>query len=360
MLADLSYQRNKRVEAQFEYIIGQAAELGFDSHPAFDQIITQAEDQIRKAERRQQQLQELDEQGATKEQLARIYPRFLRSLDISQLRINDAQQALLYLNINKEQRETFEDRLSYTESICRELSNLLEYDVGFLPVIWDGYASFDIIYQDFYAIHLPRDDDVIMGAPVIAHEFGHSLCDNLSAKSRRTFRERLEEICGEFVDRKRPVVRLAWRNWFGELICDACGALAFGPAYLAVLTERLCTSEPYDIPTDASEIGHPPDELRYRLVHEILKDRLPAEAYQVTQDYCHKFETHLTLVNGSQPPSYQGWIDEELLNLIIDSAEEEIDSDLNELSQNILNGSDPDSYPDQQERIKVNQEIFGL
>jgi hypothetical protein len=358
LLTDLAYRRNERVKAQFDYVIGQADELGFASHPAFKEISTQAETQLTNAERRQQQLQELDEQGATKEQLARIYPRFLRSVDISQLRVNDAQQAFLYLTVNKQQRDGFGERLAYTERVCDELSQLLKYDVGFLPVIWDGYASFDIIYQDFYAIHLPRDDDIRRGAPVIAHEFGHSLYDNLDPESRRAFRERLETVCSEFVDRKQPVVRLAWRNWFGELICDACGALTFGPAYLAILTERLCTSDPYDIPSEAAAIGHPPDALRYRLVEAILEEQLPGELYEAVHDYCHQFETHLTLVNGRQPPSYQGWVDDELLTRIIDAAEQEIDSDVAELSDHLLNGADPETCPAQQERLAVNQEIF--
>jgi hypothetical protein len=225
--------------------------------------------------------------------------------------------------------------LSYVEELCNELAELVGVDVAVLPVVWDGYAAFDIQHRDFYAVHVPRDESAVHGGPIVGHEFGHLVVDLMEQEDHEPFRTRLQEILPEWPDNKQQMVRETWRGWFNELACDAFGVLSFGAAYLVAMIERLYHRDPYELPRSRVN-EHPPDALRFEFVDSIAENILPPNVYGKTKNAREGFHQHMTYSVRRPPPEYQSWVDGELLATVEQAVRSQFDPDITELSARLI------------------------
>lgn len=321
-----------------------------------DALLDDIVEEFETADRRYEDLEETLRQDPSPEQLRRVYAPFTRQLDVVQDRLFDLQLTMLYLETHDQQRAEYQDRLNYVSNLCMELDALFHHDVTYLPVIWDAYAALDIKFQEFYAVHIPRGDASVQGAPIIAHEIGHSVVDHLDQAARQPFYDRLQEVVSEWPERKQPLVRQTWREWFTELVCDACGLLTFGPAFLLSMMERLCHRDPYQLPAAASPQIHPPDALRLEFVHEYAADMFLQSVYEETHSAYEDFETHLQQVIAEPPPEYESWLDDDLFAAVRAATESALDDDIESLCRNIDDGVDPVSVEHQALRLQSNRE----
>lgn len=362
MSTNLSSYRFDEIKEQFQHITSHAETTKFGSSSPFQSLKEDIEGRIENAEKQKENLSKLNEQGATKRQLRNIYSPFVNQLDAIQSRIEDAQQALLYLSLHQTQKENYANRLDYTQRLCEEIDGTLTVSAEYLPVVWDSYASFDILPTEFYAVHIPRDERDIVNAPIVGHELGHFLYDEIESRQHpllQDFRDRVQEIASEFRERRQPRIISAWRDWFPELVCDACGTLTFGPAYLVTLTRQLHSSDPYLLPTDSVPVEHPPDALRYKFVKKIMEERMSDEILSYTASARKEFENHLTIAERYKNPDYESWIDREILSLAIEVTETHLESDIEQLCEAAIDAEvEPD--PSIEMRARANREILEI
>lgn len=354
MSIDLSKRRKEELAEQYSHLQQRVEQVDYLTHHRVESLFEDVEVEFEEARQRLSDLEATIDQDPTDSQLRRVYRPFVRKLDGIQGRLSDLQQALLYLETHHQQRPAYEDRLDYVSELCNELDELFDHDVEYLPVVWDGYAAFDIEFREFYAVHVPRDESPILGSPVVAHELGHAVVDHMEQTDRQPFYDRLQDFVEEWDEKKQPLVRRTWREWFKELVCDACGVLTFGPAYLLILTERLCHSDPYRLPSRSSSQVHPPDAMRFEFVDGLATEVFPDELYERTDSACDDFRGHLQYSTTAPPPEYDSWKDDELHTAVRDATRTRLDTDIAELCSNILNESDPESAPEQQLRLEVN------
>jgi hypothetical protein len=360
---DIASIRFVEIQEQFNHIKNISNTTGFASSSPFQRLINDIEERISKAEQQKRNLSKLMDQDATERQIRNLYSPYLNQLDDIQSRIEDAQQALLYQSLHQKQRENYASRLEYTQQLCEEVNAIFSVNAEYLPVVWDSYASFDILPTEFYAVHIPRDEWRVENSPIIGHELGHFLYDELETRPQhpllQDFRNRLQKIASEFRERRQPRIISAWRDWFPELVCDACGALTFGPAYLVTLTRRLYSSDPYLLPTENVPVEHPPDALRYELVRSILNDRIPNQVFSLTADTRREFEHHLSITDRYRNPDYESWVDDEILSIAVEVTEMHLDSDLDQICTTIMDSS-VTPEPAREMRVHANREILNL
>jgi len=111
---------------------------------------------------REDLLQETAKQNPSTEQLRRVYAPHLSRLTNTRSRVEDLQQAILYHTLSIEQSNRYPTLLEYAANVCDEVDKRLKIDATYLPVVWDAFASYGVIHQDYYAIHLPRQNDVFL------------------------------------------------------------------------------------------------------------------------------------------------------------------------------------------------------
>lgn len=351
------YRRKSALESQWQHIQEHIESTDYLEHSQLNVLIEAAESAFDEVEERTGDLRRTDQQNPTDDQLSRVYRPVIRQLDSTQRRLRDLQQAILYIEVNQYQQESYTERLSYVNGVCEEISNQFEFSVSFLPVVWDGYAAFDIQREDFYAIHVPRDSSPIPGGPIIAHEFGHIVSDFLDTSSLHDFRDELQEFLEEWPEKRRFLVENTWRIWFDEFLCDACGLLTFGPAYLIALTERLYHRDPYNIPKQ-QVYEHPPNALRYEFVRELGERSLPDPLYARTSHSRQAFESHLDYTVSTPPAEYDSWFSENLLNTIEGIVRFKLNSDFDSLCSNLLDDSLSTPPTSQKYRYESNIELL--
>jgi len=351
------YRRKEALESQWQHIQEHIESTEYLEHSQLDALIDAADSAFTEVVAREADLQHTKQQDPTTDQLSRVYRPVIRKLDNAQGRLTDLQQAILYIEINQYQQESYTERLSYVTDVCEELSRRFDVSVSFLPVVWDGYAAFDIQREDFYAIHVPRDASPVHGGPIIAHEFGHIVSDFLDRSTLQTFREQLQGFLDEWPEKRQLLVENTWRTWFDELLCDACGLLTFGPAYLITLAERLYHRDPYMTPRQQVQ-AHPPNALRYTFVQELAEQSLPDSLYSKTHHARQAFETHLEHAVHLQPPEYDSWFSDPLLNTIEEITRSQLNSDLDSLCSNLLDESVSNPPESQEFRYEANQKIL--
>lgn len=355
MSTDLAERRKEELAEQFAHIQQRIEDTNSLTHQQVNTLLDEIRTEFDKAEQRQSDLEETIDQDPTESQFRRVYRPFVRQLDGIQDRLLDLQQALLYLETNYQQQEVYADRLDYVSKLCAELDALFHHNVDYLPVVWDGYAAFDIQFQEFYAVHIPRDESTTLGSPIVAHELGHAVVDHMDQEDKQPFYDRLRTIVDDWAERKQPLVRRTWREWFKELVCDACGLLTFGPAYVLAMTERLCHSNPFRLPSPSTVQAHPPDALRFKYVDDFAEDVLPDELYTRTHSACEDFELHLQQVVRGPPPEYESWLDEELFDSVRSATRRSLESDLDSLCTNILDEGNSTGSGQQELRLEANR-----
>lgn len=353
--------RLRELEKQLEEI-DAAIDQGdsFNVEPV-DDIQAAIADKYQQAQTRRGEIQSLIKQDASESQISRVYPAYLRSLNAAESRLQDLQQTLAFLELNRAQLETHQDSLKFTKNVCNELIERCGCSVDFLPVIWDGYATMPIDDNSLYAIYVPRERSRIQGAPILGHEIGHVVYDNIPSRldSRQQFVEALSSHCEGFQARKRDLVDRVWRDWFVELLCDGCGLITFGPAYLVRMSQRLRKSHPYQLPTKNSVQTHPPAALRWNFVRQLAEDRFPGDIQDCLEPVIEEYETYLQYCK-SKPRRYHEWINQELLDHIRAVLDDRLDSDLSLLTAELLDGVAPESVPERRHRLAINKELVQI
>lgn len=358
MSVELAYRRREDVETQVTHLEQYLSNEGLTDEYPFSDLLERIENELAKVKTREQLLRETVEQDPSTEQLRRIYAPHLSRLTNTRSRVEDLQQAILYHTLATEQANHYSELLEYASSACVEIDERLEIDATYLPVVWDGFASYGVIQEDYYAIHLPRRDEILSDAPLLAHELGHGVFDSLSIEGLQGFRRTLSQFVGEFRERRQPLVRSTWEEWFPELLCDVCGALIFGPAYLCAVANNLQSKQPYFLPQYPDEIGHPPNALRFEFVFALLEDRLDSDVLDEVDESVDRYESHLTVLEHYRSAEYDNWIEWDLLDEIETIAESQIDVDLAPLMDETF-GEVPVSES-RRFRVEVNRRHLGL
>jgi hypothetical protein len=326
--AELAYRRREDLEAQVTHLEQYLSDEGLTDEYPFSDLLKRIDDELANVRTREQLLRDTVEQDPSTEQLRRIYAPHLSRLTNTRSRVEDLQQAILYHTLATEQSNHYAELLDYASNVCSEIDERLETDATYLPVVWDGFASYGVIHEDYYAIHLPRQDEILSDAPLLAHELGHGVYDSLPNMSLKGFRRTLDQVVTEFREKRQPLVRSAWQEWFPELLCDACGALIFGPAYVCAVVNNLQSRQPYFLPEHPDEVGHPPNALRFEFVTGLLEDRLDSDVLDDLDESVDRYESHLTVLERYKNAEYDSWIERNLLDEIETVADSQINVDL--------------------------------
>lgn len=358
MSANLAYRHRENIETQFDHLERYLSDEGLMGQYPFTKLLEGVEDELETVKERERLLEETVKQNPSTKQLRRIYAPHLSRLTNTRSRVEDLQQAILYHTLYVQQQKQYVDLLDYAKQVCAEIDECLELEATYLPVVWDAFASYGVIQEDYYAIHLPRRDELLSDSPLLAHELGHGVVDNISLGSRQRFKQKLERFVSEFRDRQRPLVRSAWQEWFPELLCDACGVLTFGPAYLSAIVNNLQSKEAYFLPRYPDEIGHPPDALRFRYVSELLDDRLERDVLGELDSHIERYEDHLSVLGLHKDAEYDSWIEQELLDEIETIADSQIEADLSALIRETF-GDEPVSEA-RALRVEANRYHLGI
>lgn len=358
MSAELAYHRREDVETQVTHIERYLSDEELTEEYPFNHLLERVEDELDEVRSREQLLRETVKQDPSAEQLRRIYAPHLSRLTNTHSRIEELQQAILYHTLAAEQSNHYSELLEYASNVCAEIDERLEFDATYLPVVWDAFASYGVIPGDYYAIHLPRRDEVFSDVPLLAHELGHGVFDSLSTEDLQRFMRPLNQFVEEFRDRRQPLVRSTWQEWFPELLCDACGALIFGPAYLCALVSNLQSKQPYFLPQYADEIGHPPNALRFEFVFELLTNRLGPDVMDVLDESVNRYKSHLSVLERYKSAEYDSWIEWDLLDEIEVIAESQIDVDLVPLIEETF--GEVEVSESRHFRIEANRRHLGL
>lgn len=357
---DLSISRLDDLETHLEQVQLQADNLDFDLPGAYCQIETELEERLREAQRYGDRFEQLKQQDATSAQISREYYPFLNEMDGISQRLEELQRALVYLTVNNWQQPEYGSRLTHTEEVCSEVDDRLAVDGEYLPVVWAEYGSYPIQYCQFYAIHLPRDNNAIQNSPILAHELGHTIVDQMREDKHAKLRKYIDVLqnwASDFKRRNQDLIISSWRNWFAELVCDACGVLTFGPAYIITLVRRLQSANPYRLVSRGSAREHPPDDIRYRFTKDLLRESVSQEMYELTEGARERYEDHLERLAGHKRAGYSSWTNEKLLTLVVEATKEYLEPDLDRLCSSILDGGSEASV---RQRTEANRELLNV
>jgi len=282
---------------------------------------------------REDLLQETAKQNPSTEQLRRVYAPHLSRLTNTRSRVEDLQQAILYHTLSIEQSNRYPTLLEYAANVCDEVDKRLKIDATYLPVVWDAFASYGVIHQDYYAIHLPRQNDVFL----TLHYWPTNWVTPSLITYRRKHYEGLEKnLRGLFRSSESASGHLygpLGRSGFQNYSVMPAGPFIFGPAYLSAVVSNLQSKQPYFLPQYSDEIGHPPDALRYRYVTAILENRLNSNVLDNLGEAVNSYEAHLSILERDKSSEYDSWIEQNLLNAIEEIAERQIDVDLTRLME---------------------------
>lgn len=338
-----SNRRRRDIEQQFAFVKKQASSSPFPfESDIVDRLIESIETALERANQRRNEYLELSEQNARAELRHDFYQRYVTQLDFSEAYLSRLQQTLTYTEIYQRQYEVFADRLDYTIAVCDELEQVFNIDADIIPVIWNSYALLTILEADLYVLWIPRDEVQIRNSPVIAHEFGHAVLEQMDQTPPQPFRDRLAAFADGFPDEQYDAVIYSWNQWFEELFCDAIGFFTFGPAYLLSIIYRLQQEDPFHFP---DQIGpdsefHPPDALRFTYLDTLAAEYLPSTLYTQTKPARDEYDRHLQHLADEEPSFYDEWVNDDLLSLTTEAARMQ-GTDINRLVDQLTEG-DPD------------------
>jgi len=366
-------------EAQVEFLEGKfdAARRvveGFEPPITKGEAILQAvEEGLEQVHQNRRLYDVAREQAPGSETTRNLYEEYLGAIEKVAFDLQVLERQLVYLDLNQYQQTLLlNDQLNHIESLSEELKTALDLDVTTIPVVWDGFAidPLDSYIRatgersHIYAVILPRtQSDSMRYSPLIGHELGHAVLDrheDLESEfyvqvrdvERRTQSGLAHDTSNE-VDDEAHFVQ-AWRDWFEELFCDACGVLTFGPSYVAALVWRLFDSNPYYIERHPEESMHPPPALRYKLVTELIEELFPA-LNGAMSEYRTAFESHLADLQAVCPSDYDAYDYDELRRFVLHEVPGRVTHDLDALIEDIQKGTPPENSPGRAHRLATNQ-----
>jgi hypothetical protein len=366
-------------EAQVEFLRGKfdAARTvieGFEPPITKGEAILQAvEEGLEQVNQNRRLYDAARDQSPDSETTRDLYEEYLGAIEKVAFDLQVLERQLVYLDLNQYQQTLpLNDQLNHVESLSEELKTALDLDVTTIPVVWNGFAidPLDSYIRatgersHIYAVILPRtQSDPMQYSPLIGHELGHAVLDrheDLESEfyvqvwdvERRT-QSGLAHDTSDEVEDEAHFVR-AWRDWFEELFCDACGVLTFGPSYVAALVWRLFDSNPFYIERHPQESMHPPPALRYKLVTELIEELFPAVDGAMSE-YRTAFESHLADLQAARPSDYDAYDYDELRRFVLHEVPGRVTHDLDALIEDIQRGTQPADSPDRAHRLATNQ-----
>jgi hypothetical protein len=313
------------------------------------------------------------EQAPASETTRDLYEEYLGSIEKVAFDLQVLEKQLVYLDLNQYQQTLLtSDQLDHVQSLSEELKTALDLNVTTIPVVWNGFAIDPLDYyiratgerSHIYAVILPRtQSDSMRYSPLIGHELGHAVLDRhedlesefyiqIRDVEKRT-QSGLDHDTNNEVEDEAHFVQ-AWRDWFEELFCDTCGVLTFGPSYLAALVWRLFDSNPYYIERHPEDSMHPPPALRYELITELIEELFP-ELDGSMSEYRAMFESHLTDLRATRPSDYDAYDYDELRRFVLHEVPDRITHDLDDLIEDIQNGTPPEDSSRRVHRLATNQ-----
>ena len=366
-------------EAQVEFLEGKfdaARTVVEEFEPAItkSEAILQAVEEGLEQVRQNRRLYDVARDQAPDSETTRdLYEEYLGTIEKVAFDLQVLERQLVYLDLNQYQQTLpLNDQLNHVESLSEELKTALGLDVTTVPVVWNGFAIDPLDHyiratgkrSHIYAVILPRTRSNSMRySPLIGHELGHAVLDrheDLESEfyvqvrdvERRTQSGLAHDTSNEVEDEAHFV--RAWRDWFEELFCDACGVLTFGPSYVAALVWRLFDANPYHIERHPEESIHPPPALRYKLVTELIEELFPALDGTMS-DYRTAFESHLADLQAVRPSDYDAYDYDELRQFVLHEVPGRVTHDLDALIEDIQRGTLPEDSSERAHRLATNQ-----
>lgn len=348
MLEELANRRLRRLESQLTQLRSDLFELdSVLSKEQCETFVKPVEDTLERAKKRQKALAQ-----ASGDSIPEFYDRYVSALDDLDVRLDNLHEITGYIELHARQRAENTEMIDDISKVCVEVTNSLNISITVLPTIWESYAILPLQERgggDIYSLLAPRHANPRQYQPLLAHELGHALYDKVGRDS--TFGERIWEIDdewggdrGEFAD--------YWNEWYTEFLCDACGVLTFGPAYVYAISDYLHNQRPYRI----SE-HHPPPALRLRFIIQLAKNNFPDGALEMVQSILGSIESHLDNQTQNKQEHYDSYAVKELLDYINDAVQREVDNEIPRIIAKV-NSDKPleDIDSEINYRVKVNRE----
>lgn len=351
MPSRIADHREEDLRARFEHLqdeIERFSDLPISDK--FDEYFESIQERFTDIERRRSDVEANSDGG-------RLYRRYLSKLISTEEDIENLELVLTHLDLHSHHRQHSSERIQRTEAICDELTDAFEITATCLPVVRENYALLPLLDSEYYVIYIPRGRDIVPTTPLLAHEVAHAILDQRSSRSEK-FNERFAELRRRMdSERTERDFHENWDYWYDELFCDVAGFFAFGPSYVYAQLHHLFNNRPYQIRRDVrvdDDYLHPPDALRVDVVTDLADEYLPQQLQDLLGPIREAYATHQQQYAEYKPSFYDTWADEQLIDAIIEDAEG-VCSELDQLCQHLLDGTDPEDTDEFRYRIKANQ-----
>ncbi len=346
MLEELANRRLARLKSQLSQLRSDLLEL--DSGLSTEQsetFLEPVEDTLERAKTRKAALEQASDDSA-----ADFYDRYVSALDDLDLRLDNLHEIAGYIELHARQRAEDTEMIDDITEVCSEVSRPLNISITVLPTIWRSYALLPLQEKggDIYSLFAPRHANPRQYQPLLAHELGHALIDQNGTDPR--YDDRIWEIDEEWGGERGSFARY-WDEWYTEFMCDACGILTFGPAYVFAISDYLHNQRPYNLLVD-----HPPNALRLQFISRLAEETFPDAALEMTQPVMNTIDGHLNNQVHNKPDRYDSYVVEELLTLIIKISQREVDNELPRITGKVQSMEPLDEIdPEIKYRVKVNR-----
>jgi hypothetical protein len=337
----------ERLESQLTQLRSDLLELNSGlSDQESETFLEPAENTLGRAKTRQEALTE-----ASEDSFPDFYDRYVSALDDLDIRLESLHETAGYIELHARQRAEDTEMIDDISEVCSEISRPLNISITVLPTIWRSYAMLPLQEKGgtIYSLFAPRHANPRQYQPLLAHELGHALIDQNGVDPG--YEDRIWEIDEEWGGERRSFTRY-WDEWYTEFICDACGVLAFGPAYVYAIADYLHNQRPYNLRVD-----HPPNALRFQFINQLAEETFPDAAMEVAHPVLSSIDEHLENQVQYKPERYESYAVQELLTLISEIAQREIDNELPRVAEEV-HATKPLEEVDAEirYRVKVNRE----
>lgn len=348
---EIAERRQARLQRQFDELGSEFDTL--NSHVSSEeitQLLDPVADLLEEVENRKRLLEDASESAS-----AEFYDRYVAALDGVDIRLQNLHEMIGYLELHSRQRSEVTEVIDDIQNVCGEICGSFNISPTVLPVIWMSYATLPIGSGDMsiYCLFLPRHSRPRQYQPLIEHEIGHALHDEVSTSME--FRNRVWELAESWGPEPSEYVEV-WKEWYVELFCDACGVVSFGPGYVQAISDYIHNSTPFAVrPLQL----HPPAALRLNFIELVARDAFPESAQHLADDTLEAVNQHLAVQELHKDEAFDGYVDDGLLDVISRDVQQLVSNDIGEIvevaiSSTPLSDVDEDIYY----RVKINREWF--
>ena len=346
MLEELANRRLTRLESQLTQLRSDLLELDSGlSDEKSETFVEPVENTLERAKTRQEALSQ-----ASEDSVSDFYDRYVSALDDLDVRLDNLHEVTGYIELHARQRAEDTEMIDDISEVCSEVSSPLNISITVLPTIWESYATFPLQERggEIYSLLAPRHANPRQYQPLLAHELGHALFDQVGKD--RAYHNRMWEIDDDWGGERGDFAEY-WDEWYTEFLCDACGVLTFGPAYVYAISDYLHNQRPYNLFT-----GHPPNALRLRFISQLARDIFPEPALEMVQPVLSSIDGHLNNQTQNKPEDYDSYVAGDLLTLVSGAAQREVDNELQRITEKVNTDEPLDEIDSEiKYRVKVNR-----